>query len=200
MMNYKLIANVVIIGFNMLMPFILAGLHDWKSLMLMFGSVFQYIVLLPTFTVALSVYSFSRLWELTWGNRPSDRLVTLKQQKTEEELLAIKVKLQTHAQTVAWFLVILNILMIGLFAWLQGKDLFIIILQLFIFVWSSLQMLCSMFYFIVRMFVVSYMFLKRMIITHSTSRKKMDVMQKSSSTQCLTEVVVTVNTDLFSKA
>jgi hypothetical protein len=57
-----------------------------------------------------------------------------------------------------------------------------------------------MFYFIVRMFVVSYMFLKRMIITHSTSRKKMDVMQKSSSTQCLTEVVVTVNTDLFSKA
>jgi cellulose synthase/poly-beta-1,6-N-acetylglucosamine synthase-like glycosyltransferase len=200
LMNYKLIANVVVIGFNMFMPFILAGLHDWKSLMYMFGSVIQYILLLPTFTVSLSVYSFSRLWELTWGNRPSDRLVTLKQQKTEEELLAIKVKLQTHAQTVAWFLVILNLFAICLFAWLQGQDLFIIVLQLFIFIWSSLQMLCSLFYFVVRMFVETYMFLKRIVIAHSTSRKKMDIMQKSESTQHFIEIVDRVNSDLNTRS
>jgi chitin synthase len=200
LMNYKMIANVVIIGFNMFMPFILAGMHDWKSLMFMFGSVIQYVILLPTFTVSLSVYAFSRLWELTWGNRPSDRLMTLKQQKTEEELLAIKVKLQTHAQTVAWFLVILNIIMIGLFAWLQGRDLFIIILQLFIFIWSSLQMLCSMLYFIIRMFVTSYMFMKRLVVAHTTSRKVMDIMHKSESTQHFAKTIEEVNSDLCAKA
>lgn len=197
LMNYKMIANVVIIGFNMFMPFILAGLHDWHSLMLMLGSFIQYVILLPTFTVGLSVYAFSRLWELTWGNRPSDRLVTLTKQKTEEELQAIKLKLQAHAQTVAWSLVILNILAICGFAVLQGQDLFIIVLQMFIFVWSSFQMLCSMFYFIIRMFVTSYQFIKRIIVAHSTSRKKMDIMNKSESTQNFAEVVEGVNTEMF---
>lgn len=197
MMNYKLIANIVIIGFNMLMPFILAALHDWKSLTYMLGSFIQYVLLLPTFTVALSVYSFSRLWELTWGNRPSDRLVTLKQQKTEEELQSIKVKLQTHAQTVAWFLVILNLMAVCGFALAQGQNLFIIVLQMFIFVWSSLQMLCSLFYFITRMFVNTYMFFKRLVVAHSTSRKAMDIMEKSESAQNFASIVERVNSEMY---
>jgi hypothetical protein len=196
LMNYKLIANVVIIGFNMFMPFILAGIHDLKSLGYMITSFVQYVVLLPTFTVTLSVYAFSRLWELTWGNRPSDKLVTLKKQKTDEELEAIKVKLQTHAQTVAWFLVVLNAIMVIIFAYLQGQSMFIIVLQMFIFVWSSLQMLCSMIYFVMRMFVTTYQFMKRIVVAHSTSRKKMDIMVKSASTSNFQVVVEVVNADM----
>lgn len=199
MTNYTTISSVIIIGFNMIMPFVLAALHDWKSLMHMLGSFIQYIVLLPTFTVGLSVYAFSRLWELTWGNRPSDRLETLKHKKSEQELQAIKVKLQTHAQTVAWFLVILNIIAVCGFALAQGQDMFIIVLQMFIFVWSSLQMVCSMFYFVIRMFVNTYMFIKRVIVAHSTSRKKMDIMEKSASTQNFAQIVDGVDGEMLSK-
>lgn len=177
-LNYKLIINVVIIGFNVIMPFILAGMHDLKSLMLMFGSFIQYIMLLPTFTVTLSVYSFSRLWELTWGNRPSDKLITLKQKKSEKELTDIKEKLQNDAQTVAWVLVILNAVVSIVFAYFQERRLFILALQIFIFAWSSIQMLFSLLYFIVRLIVVSFQFLHRIFCRCSISRKKAEIKDK----------------------
>jgi len=199
LMDSQMGMNAAIIGFNMLMPFILAALHDWKSLALMFGSFIQYTLLLPTFTITLSVYAFSRLWELTWGNRPSERLLTLKNKKSQAEMEQIKNKLHRHASIVAWGLVVLNLGMTVLFAYMQEYELFIFILQMFIFVWSSLQMICSLMYFIVRMFVLSYQFLKRLVVAQSTSRKRMDILQKEADTEEFSVVVESIKSELYIK-
>jgi cellulose synthase/poly-beta-1,6-N-acetylglucosamine synthase-like glycosyltransferase len=199
LMDSQMGMNAAIIGFNMFMPFILAALHDWKSLALMLGSFIQYTLLLPTFTITLSVYAFSRLWELTWGNRPSDKLVTLKNKKSKAEMEQIKHKLQKHASIVAWTLVALNLGMTVLFAYMQEYELFIFILQMFIFVWSSLQMICSLMYFIVRMFILSYQFLKRLVVAQTTSRKRMDILQKEADTEEFSVVVETIKSELYIK-
>jgi hypothetical protein len=145
------------------------------------------------------VYAFSRLWELTWGNRPSERLLTLKNKKSQAEMEQIKNKLHRHASIVAWGLVVLNLGMTVLFAYMQEYELFIFILQMFIFVWSSLQMICSLMYFIVRMFVLSYQFLKRLVVAQSTSRKRMDILQKEADTEEFSVVVESIKSELYIK-
>ncbi len=197
LMDYKNVLNIAIIAFNMFMPFVLAALHDWKSLALMFGSFVQFTLLLPTFTITLSVYAFSRLWELTWGNRPSDKLLTLKNKKSKAEMEQIQNKLQRHASIVAWGLVALNLGMTVLFAYMQKEKMFVFILQLFIFVWSSLQMVCSLMYFIVRMFVLSYQFMKRLVVAQTTSKKRMDILQKEADNHEFTLVVETIKSELY---
>lgn len=183
------IDNVAVIAFNMIMPFILAALHDWKSLFLMFTSVIQYILLLPTFTVWLSIYSFSRLWELTWGNRPSDKLKTIHKKKSEREMQLIKTQLQTSAQTIAWMLVVLNILANFAFMFLQNNKYFIIGMQIFIFSWSSFQIVFSLFYFIVKLIMAMGTFVARLLCACSTSRKCAEVKVKRRTIEDF-EVVV----------
>jgi cellulose synthase/poly-beta-1,6-N-acetylglucosamine synthase-like glycosyltransferase len=196
LMNSKMVLNIAIIAFNMFMPFLLAALHDWKSLALMFCSVVQYTLLLPTFTITLSVYAFSRLWELTWGNRPSEKLLTLKQKKTKAEMEQIRAKLQKHAAIVAWTLVALNLGLTVLFAYMQKEKMFVFILQIVIFVWSSLQMVCSLIYFIGRMFVLVYEFTKRVILSKTTSKKRKDILSKSE-TPDFAQVVETIKAELY---
>jgi methanogenic corrinoid protein MtbC1 len=70
---------------------------------------------------------------------------------------------------------------------------------MFIFVWSSLQMIFSFMYFIARMFILSYQFVKRVVIAHSTSRKRMDILQKEVDTKELSVVVETIKTELYIK-
>jgi len=188
-MQYELIYNVVILGFNMVMPIILAALHDLISLKLMITNIIQYVLLLPTFSVILSVYAFSRLWELTWGNRPSDKLHTLQKKKSEEELQIIKKRLQFRAQFVAWFLVFLNLIMGAAFAYMQAETLFIVALQIFIFVWSSVQMLLSLLYFITHGIMSCLSFLKRLLTTCSTSRKNIEIKQKSKKNNQFNTIV-----------
>jgi cellulose synthase/poly-beta-1,6-N-acetylglucosamine synthase-like glycosyltransferase len=199
LMSYKMVLNIAVIAFNMFMPFLLAALHDWKSLVLMFSSVVQYTLLLPTFTITLSVYAFSRLWELTWGNRPSEKLLTLKQKKTKAEMEQIRNKLQKHASIVAWTLVALNLGFTILFAYMQKEKMFVFILQMVIFIWSSLQMVCSLIYFIVRMFVLTYQFAKRIVVAKTTSKKRMDILSKSE-TQDFAQVVETIKAELYIQA
>jgi chitin synthase len=197
LMDAQLVISIAIIAFNVFMPFILAAMHDWKSLALMFGSFIQYTLLLPTFTITLSVYAFSRLWELTWGNRPSEKLLTIKNKKSKAEMKQIKNKLHRHASFVAWILVALNLGLTVLFSYMQDDRMFIFILQMFIFVWSSLQMIFSFMYFIARMFILSYQFVKRLVIAHSTSRKRMDILQKEVDTKEFSVVVETIKTELY---
>jgi cytochrome c oxidase subunit IV len=123
-------------------------LHDWKSLALMFKCVIPFMLLLPTFTIYFCVYGFSRLWELTWGNRPSNKLITLETTLNETEREDIKRKQQSQAQSIAWTLVGLNILLCFFFYSFQFNNLFIIGLQAFLFIWAFLQMIMSLGYFI----------------------------------------------------
>lgn len=194
------ITNVIIIAFNMIMPFVLAALHDWKSLFLMITSVVQYVVLLPTFTVWLSIYSFSRLWELTWGNRPSDKLKTIHKKKSEAEMQLIRTQLQTSAQTIAWLLVALNIIANYSFMVLQQNKYFIIGLQIFIFSWSSFQIVFSLFYFIVKLIMSMFAFAARLLCACSTSRKQAEIKNKSKIIENFELVVHTTHDEMISVA
>lgn len=191
------IANVAIIAFNIIMPFILAALHDWTSLYLMFTSVLQYVVLLPTFTVWLSVYSFSRLWELTWGNRPSDKLKTIHKKKSEAEMALIKTQLQTSAQTIAWILVALNIVANYSFMLLQDNKYFIIGLQIFIFSWSSFQIIFSLFYFIGKLIMSMFAFAARLLCACSFSRKQAEIKTKIRTIEDFELVVNTTHEQMI---
>lgn len=192
------ILNVAVIAFNMVMPFVLVALHDWKSLFLMITSVIQYVVLLPTFTVWLSIYSFSRLWELTWGNRPSDKLKTIHKKKSEAEMQLIRTQLQTSAQTIAWLLVALNIIANYSFMLLQENRYFIIGLQIFIFSWSSFQIMFSLFYFIVKLFMSIFSFAARLLCACSISRKQAEVKTKKKTIEDFEMVVHTTHDEMIS--
>jgi cellulose synthase/poly-beta-1,6-N-acetylglucosamine synthase-like glycosyltransferase len=177
-MQYDRIMNIVIVGANAVMPFILAAMHDLTSLKLMFSSFIQYVLLLPTFTAFLSVYAFSRMWELTWGNRPSDKLHTIQKKKSEAELKQIKDNLMSNAQVVAWTLVIFNIILSFVFYQVQKYTIFITVLQIFIFCWSTFQMLLSFMYFIYKAITGVFSLFCRCFMVCSTSQKKLDVLKK----------------------
>lgn len=177
-LQYEIIMNVVIVGTNCVMPFILAAMHDWTSLRLMLGSFIQYILLLPTFTAYLSIYAFSRMWELTWGNRPSDKLHTMTKRKTEAELAEIKNALVTNAQGVAWGLVVMNIALTAIFYKVQQYRWFITVLQIFIFSWSTFQMLLSLMYFVYKGIAKVMSFCGRCCVMGTTSQKKLDLWKK----------------------
>ncbi len=176
--EFAILFNIGIICFNTLMPFFLAALHDWKSLGLMIKTFIPFLLLLPTFTVFFSVYAFSRMWELTWGNRPSDRLTTITQRKTQEELQEIKQNLQNNARTFAWGLVVLNVIVCIVFSSIQFDTRFVLGLQCFIFFWSSFQMIISFLYFIITGIYNFLAVLGRFILTGSCTHKKMDLRRK----------------------
>jgi cellulose synthase/poly-beta-1,6-N-acetylglucosamine synthase-like glycosyltransferase len=177
-LQYERIMNIVIVGANCIMPFILAAMHDLTSLKLMITSFIQYVLLLPTFTAFLSVYAFSRMWELTWGNRPSDKLHTIAKKKSEAELQQIKDNLLTNAQGVAWSLVVLNLVLSAVFYKTQQYTIFITILQIFIFAWSTFQMILSFGYFIYKGLARVLSFIGRCCMVCSTSQKKLDLLRK----------------------
>lgn len=176
--QYQHIMNVVIVGANCVMPFILAAIHDWTSLQLMVKSFIQYVLLLPTFTAFLSVYAFSRMWELTWGNRPSDKLHTIAKKKTESELQQIKNTLITNARGVAWTLVVFNIILSLVFYETQKYRIFITVLQIFIFAWSTFQMILSFMYFIYKAIARVFLCFGRCCLVCSTSQTKLDLLRK----------------------
>lgn len=60
---------VVILIFPMLIAIIADGR---KSIILMIRSVVPYYVVLPMVVGFFTAYSFSRCWDLTWGNRPAE--------------------------------------------------------------------------------------------------------------------------------
>lgn len=177
-LQFDNILNIAIVGANCVMPFILAAMHDWTSLRLMIGSFVQYVMLLPTFTAFLSVYAFSRMWELTWGNRPSDRLTTIAKKKTDAQLQEIKEQLVANARGVAWTLVVLNLVLSFVFYRAQQYSIFITGLQIFIFAWSTVQMVLSFMYFIYKFIARVLSFVFRCCRVCSTSQTKLDLLKK----------------------
>lgn len=177
-LQYENIMNVVIVGGNVVMPFIIATMHDWTSLKLMLSSFIQYIVMLPTFTAYLSAYAFSRTWELTWGNRPSDKLHTIAKRKSATELEEIRERLVRNASRLTWSLVLLNLALSAVFYQTQRYAIFITVLQISIFAWSTFQMVLSFMYFIYKAFARVLSFVGRCFMVCSTSQKKLDILRK----------------------
>jgi cellulose synthase/poly-beta-1,6-N-acetylglucosamine synthase-like glycosyltransferase len=175
--NREFTINLILILFNIAMPFFLAFLHDWKSLALMFKCIIPFMLLLPTFTIYFCVYGFSRLWELTWGNRPSNKLITLETTLNDTEREDIKRKQQSQAQSIAWALVATNVLLCFFFYSFQFNNVFIIGLQGFLFIWAFLQMIMSFAYFITYDFRQGITYIYR-LITCRLNRKLTELNDK----------------------
>ncbi|KNC87239.1 hypothetical protein SARC_00625 [Sphaeroforma arctica JP610] len=62
---------ILILLLAVFMPFFLALLHSLDVFIMMLFSFFQFFIFLPTFIPWFSAYSYCRVWDLSWGNRPS---------------------------------------------------------------------------------------------------------------------------------
>jgi len=151
-----LVLSIVYDGFGLLqyvvlgqfvMPFVL-GLHSPTSLGHMLISAPSFYLLLPTMVGFFSVYAFSRTWELTWGNRPSDKLQSMKASKTKEEVDAVKFRLQVQAKFISLLAITLNMAVAFTFIMVQPIKSQLMWVGIFIFGASLLQMFFSVIFLI----------------------------------------------------
>ncbi|KNC77895.1 hypothetical protein SARC_09652 [Sphaeroforma arctica JP610] len=67
----KDVMTIVVLLLVVFFPFFLALLHSLDVFVMMLFSFFQFFLFLPTFLPYFSAYSYCRIWDLSWGNRPS---------------------------------------------------------------------------------------------------------------------------------
>lgn len=88
----------------LVLPLLIAIIADGtKSFLLMLRSIVPYYMLLPMVVGFFSAYSFSRCWDLTWGNRPAEADPAHQQAERKVE------ELKTQSATLAAFVAIANI-------------------------------------------------------------------------------------------
>ena len=174
MVAMDLPVNSILILINILLPFVLALAHSTTSFWLMVKTCIPFFLFLPTFTVYFSTYAFSRLWELTWGNRPSDRLLTAQNQKSTQELADIKSTLISKAKRVILMICIVNLLFSILFIRIQFQYEFLLVVEFFIFGWTMSQMIMSVIFFFFYTFIHGVQWIWRVFTIQKTSRKKED--------------------------
>lgn len=83
-------------------PFILAALLSGRchSVIKMFKSFIPYMLFLPMLISWFGSYSFTRVWDLSWGNRPTTEIKT---ETTDRELMQRKFKNQGMKVTIMLF-------------------------------------------------------------------------------------------------
>jgi len=131
----------VVLG-TMALPFLLA-LHSLKSFRLMLKSAIPFYLLLPTMVGYFGVYAFSRTWELTWGNRPSDKLTSLKTSKSKEQQDKVKQQLNRSARTISTLAIALNVLAVFILVSVQALEDALLYMGFFVFGWAVIQMFFS---------------------------------------------------------
>ena len=93
-------------------PFLLAGMLSGRlhSVCYMIQSFIQYILFLPMMIAWFGSYSYSRTWDLSWGNRPANELNDIseddrKLMQTKFKETSIKIILVTAALNIGIFFV-----------------------------------------------------------------------------------------------
>lgn len=89
-------------------PFILAFLLSGKghSLMYMIKSFIPYLIFMPLVVTFFSSYAFSRLWDLSWGNRPANEMNSVEKDLREK----ITNKFKNNTLRIMFLLVCLNVI------------------------------------------------------------------------------------------
>ena len=136
-----------IIACDMILPLILAVLNDKHSINDIFKYILPILFLLPTFTAYFATYSYSRLSELTWGNRPSNSLITVKKKKTPKEIEDIKQTLFSNAKLISYGLMILNCLLTFIITYFRSVAYFLTIFCVVVFGCALIMMIISLIYF-----------------------------------------------------
>eukprot|EP00808_Paulinella_micropora_P019481 g65235.t1 len=89
-------------------PLLIALLHDWRSVWIMLQTAILFYLFLPTMVVTLPSYAYARVWELSWGNRPSDALVSMEKKKSEAESAIAKETMYQQSLVIAYGVIALN--------------------------------------------------------------------------------------------
>eukprot|EP00124_Ichthyophonus_hoferi_P000711 Ihof_evm10s28 gene=Ihof_evmTU10s28 len=134
---------IVIVLLIMGTPFLLSLIHSVESFILMLTTFVPFMLFLPTFVAWFSAYSFSRTWDLTWGNRPSDQLEGVTVNKREKTMGALKRK----GILINFSIGALNIIIGVALSHGLGRNVFVI-LSLAIGMPSIITMFLSFFYFL----------------------------------------------------
>jgi hypothetical protein len=119
--------------------------RGWGSVTLeMLSSCIFFYAFLPTKVSVYPAYAFSRTWELTWGNKPSDSLLSITTSKTQKQLETTKRGMLQLSQVISYSLLIANILLFLCVSELGAKNGVLVILTSFILIWALLQMFLSL--------------------------------------------------------
>jgi len=121
-------------------PFALA-LQTPSSLPYMFATCIQFYLFLPTMVAYFGAYAFSRSWELTWGNRPSDRLISMKQAKSKQEVDDLTTKIQENGKAIGVLIVAANFLLVLTVTIVHSTaPYFVLLLSIIVFFFAAIQM------------------------------------------------------------
>eukprot|EP00122_Pirum_gemmata_P017400 Pgem_evm1s16291 len=131
-------AAIALVVLSLFFPFILAFLHSWDVFIMMAFHFLPFFLFLPTFIPWFMAYSFSRTWDLSWGNRPSDlkaeRQITERNLKIKSFILLLLVMISNYA------------LVFG-FVWIDDMSTLLYISMGIISV-SLIQQILSFFYYL----------------------------------------------------
>lgn len=158
--------TIYIVIAMLVLPLIIAIIADGsKSFLLMLRSIVPYYMILPMIVGFFSAYSFSRCWDLTWGNRPSEADPAHQQAQAKME------ELKTQSATLSAVIAIANVFFFFLqeliLTWNGGK----LYMAFVIFATAIIQMLIGFVWF--SLWRVKYFFQTLwFFITHCRGMKK----------------------------
>jgi chitin synthase len=130
-------------------PILLALLHSPTSFGYMLVCFVPFYLLLPTMVAFIGAYAFARVWDLSWGNRPSEKSSLA----TTANAAVIKKnaeRIKTIGTWIAWIVMFINVAGAILVIWGGQQGIFLVVLALFVFSWSFIQMVFSSIYFLLR--------------------------------------------------
>eukprot|EP00124_Ichthyophonus_hoferi_P003250 Ihof_evm1s272 gene=Ihof_evmTU1s272 len=137
---------LAIVTLSMFTPFILSFLHSVESFVLMVTNFFPFMFFLPTFIAWFAAYAFSRTWDLSWGNRPSDGMDGQSIEKRNSKLKGLK----RRAFILNYSLALLNVAAgLGLTHGLELR--YFLWLSLAIAMPSFIQMVLSLLFYLMYM-------------------------------------------------
>ena len=131
------ITMIIVAAFTVLIPFILALMHDFIVAVMVLVNMIPYLIMLPTFVFSFPSYAYARTWDMSWGNRPSEngeiKKKEIKNMVFKGKIILISIQL-------------VNLSMTGLFIGLMPIKYFIY-LSIGMLVPSIIQQVLSFFYF-----------------------------------------------------
>lgn len=103
-----------------------------------------FYLFLPTLVGTLAVFSMSRTWDLTWGNRPSSALHSLSATLSPAEQAKKKAELFVHARLVSYSVLLINVILTVVAIEANVPAAVAEIVTIFVLVWAALQSIVSL--------------------------------------------------------
>jgi cellulose synthase/poly-beta-1,6-N-acetylglucosamine synthase-like glycosyltransferase len=134
---------------SLILPFILALLTDIKAFCGMIRTAIPFYLFLPTMIATVGSYSFSRFWDLSWGNRVVEGS-SMKSNKSKEDLEQNIKRVRSQGLFICYFVVVINLVIGFLVLFGNVQYQFLVGTALFVFSFLVVQMVFSLLGIIIR--------------------------------------------------